>query len=146
MYLITITDDIGRHKIVRTAQTRADIGTMQPGEHSHWANSYEDGMKKIEAINEYKKNKILKLLQTKEGTENGKAVKSSVSKYRVENVSAESWSMIEDYMNEPKENMIGELMTRHNIENWSETQFCCGTQRKRLDEVIKTIYGIRLEI
>lgn len=145
MFVITTQDEIGRHTVTRTASTRADIGPLMDGEVSHWCNDLNKCMEKIEAVNVYKKNKLLKLLEAKESKAPGRSVQVPNSIYHPENVSEDSWELINRYMNHDDDTMIGVLMSRHNTEGWSDTQFCCGTQRKKLDEVIKTLYGLRVE-
>lgn len=145
MYGITVTDYIGRHKIVRIAETRDQIGPLAPGENCHWFTNIDDFNLQISNINEYKKNKVFKLIQTKK-TQTIVSDTQPGKKYRPENVSQDSWVLIKEYLENPDEKRIGELMSRNNIEGWTELQFCCGDQKKKLEEILKILNGLRMEL
>jgi len=145
MYGITITDDIGRHKIIRTVQTRDQVGRLEPGENCHWFTDIDEFKHQIATLNEYKKNKIFKLIENKKTQV---VVSNPVpgKKFRPENVSQDSWVLIKDYLENPEEKKVGELMSRNNIEGWTELQFCCGEQKKKLEEILKILHGLHLEL
>lgn len=62
-------------------------------------------------------------------------------------ISTEGIELIREFLNTGSDLAMGKLMTIHNQEQWSEAQFCCGSQKETLARLINDLilnHGIQL--